>query len=85
MTAHQEESDAGMDMIWVGLRGTALAGLEASQVHSVASRDVSDLVERMWLFAQMTPGETLDALISRADGALRRAKEGGRDRVEAAA
>lgn len=56
MTAHQEESDAGMDMIWVGLRGTALAGLEASQVHSVASRDVSDLVERMWLFAQMTPG-----------------------------
>jgi diguanylate cyclase (GGDEF)-like protein len=35
--------------------------------------------------AQMTPGETLDALISRADGALRRAKEGGRDRVEAAA
>jgi len=35
--------------------------------------------------AQMVPGETLEALISRAEAALRRAKEGGRDRVEAAA
>lgn len=34
--------------------------------------------------AQMLPGETLEALISRADAALRRAKENGRDRVEAA-
>jgi diguanylate cyclase (GGDEF)-like protein len=35
--------------------------------------------------AQMTPGETLEALISRADAALRSAKANGRDRVEAAA
>lgn len=35
--------------------------------------------------AQMKPGEALDALIARAEAALRRAKEGGRDRVEAAA
>lgn len=35
--------------------------------------------------AQMVPGETLEALISRADTALRCAKDGGRDRVEAAA
>jgi diguanylate cyclase (GGDEF)-like protein len=35
--------------------------------------------------AQMVPGETLEALISRADAAMRRAKDGGRDRVEAAA
>jgi PleD family two-component response regulator len=34
--------------------------------------------------AQMLPGETLEALIARADAALRRAKENGRDRVEAA-
>jgi PleD family two-component response regulator len=35
--------------------------------------------------AQMAPGETLELLLARADAALRRAKEGGRDRVEAAA
>ena len=35
--------------------------------------------------AQMLPGEALDQLISRADRALRRAKENGRDRVEVAA
>ena len=34
--------------------------------------------------APMLPGESLDALISRADLALRRAKENGRDRVEVA-
>jgi len=34
--------------------------------------------------AQMLPGEALVGLISRADAALRRAKESGRDRVEAA-
>jgi len=35
--------------------------------------------------AQMVPGESLDALISRADAALLRAKQNGRDRVEVAA
>jgi diguanylate cyclase (GGDEF)-like protein len=35
--------------------------------------------------AQMLPGETLEALMSRAEAALRCAKENGRDRVEAAA
>lgn len=35
--------------------------------------------------AQMMPGETLESLISRADAALRSAKENGRNRVEAAA
>jgi diguanylate cyclase (GGDEF)-like protein len=34
--------------------------------------------------AQMAPGESLDALISRADAALLRAKQNGRDRVEVA-
>lgn len=34
--------------------------------------------------AQMSPGETLGALISRAEAALQRAKENGRDRVEVA-
>ena len=34
--------------------------------------------------ARMLPGESLDELISRADVALRRAKENGRDRVEVA-
>lgn len=34
--------------------------------------------------ASMLPGESLEALISRADAALRRAKENGRDRVEVA-
>jgi diguanylate cyclase (GGDEF)-like protein len=34
--------------------------------------------------ARMLPGESLEALISRADAALRRAKENGRDRVEVA-
>jgi diguanylate cyclase (GGDEF)-like protein len=34
--------------------------------------------------ARMLPGEVLDGLISRADAALRRAKAGGRDRVEVA-
>jgi PleD family two-component response regulator len=33
----------------------------------------------------MAPGEELEDLLARADAALRRAKEGGRDRVEAAA
>jgi len=33
----------------------------------------------------MGPGEALDALILRADAALLRAKQNGRDRVEAAA
>lgn len=56
MTAHQEENSGNLDLIWVGLRGTRLAGLDALQVHSVVSPDVSDLVERMWLFAQTTPG-----------------------------
>jgi AraC family transcriptional regulator of arabinose operon len=56
MTAHQEESEGNLDVIWVGFCGTHLAGLDASHVHSVASRDVSDLIERMWLFAQTTPG-----------------------------
>ena len=35
--------------------------------------------------AGMLPGESLEGLISRADAALRRAKENGRDRVEVAA
>ena len=35
--------------------------------------------------ARMAPGEELEDLLARADAALRRAKEGGRDRVEAAA
>lgn len=35
--------------------------------------------------AQMVPGESLDELISRADAALLRAKQNGRDRVEVAA
>ncbi|OHC62305.1 MAG: hypothetical protein A2040_06015 [Rhodocyclales bacterium GWA2_65_19] len=34
--------------------------------------------------AQMVPGELLDDMTSRADAALRRAKENGRDRVETA-
>lgn len=34
--------------------------------------------------ASMLPGEALEGLISRADAALRRAKENGRDRVEVA-
>lgn len=33
---------------------------------------------------QMQPGETLEALLARTEAALRRAKENGRDRVEAA-
>jgi PleD family two-component response regulator len=33
----------------------------------------------------MQPGETLEMLLARTEAALRRAKDNGRDRVEAAA
>jgi AraC-like DNA-binding protein len=53
---HAEESEGFLDVIWVGVRGTQTDGLDGGDVLTVVDRDVSDLVERMWMFAQMTAG-----------------------------
>jgi diguanylate cyclase (GGDEF)-like protein len=59
------------------LRGLVAAGC------SVETNDGVHGVTLSCGVAQLVRGESLDALIARADGALRRAKEDGRDRVQA--
>jgi AraC family transcriptional regulator of arabinose operon len=54
--SHTEESDGVLDVIWVGLRGTQTEKFDHEHVLAVVTRDVSDLIERMWIFAQTTPG-----------------------------
>jgi diguanylate cyclase (GGDEF)-like protein len=61
------------------LRGQVLAGSGLETAQGVKTVTISCGV------AQLTPGETLEALVSRAEAAVRRAKENGRDRVEIAA
>jgi AraC-like DNA-binding protein len=53
---HQEKSERVLDLIWLGVRGRMLRGLDRTAIRSVVSREISDLVENMWMFAQMTPG-----------------------------
>lgn len=66
-------------MVAERLRGQVLVGSGTETAQGVKSVTISCGV------AQRASGETLDALISRAEAALRRAKENGRDRVEIAA
>jgi AraC-like DNA-binding protein len=54
--SHAEESDGLLDVIWVGIRGTQTERFDRGDVLAAVTRDVSDLVERMWMFAQMTAG-----------------------------
>lgn len=65
-------------MIAERLRGLVAAGCGLETDDGVHGVTISCGV------AQMAKGEPLDALTSRADAALRRAKENGRDRVETA-
>ena len=53
---HAEESDAVLDVVWIGVSGTQTVALGTGEILTVVSRDVSDMVERMWMFAQTTAG-----------------------------
>ncbi len=88
---HQEISDKSADLIWLGIRGSRLLGLDRSAIATVVSREISDLMERMWIFAQMTPGgigPELDAMAALVVSRLLRLVAGesipATDRIERA-
>lgn len=88
-TPHRERSDGMLDVIWLGVRGSRLAGLDGGGIRATVSREVSDLLERMWLFLQMTPGgigPELDAMAALAVSRFLRLQAGesvpSTDRVE---
>ncbi|ROR34168.1 GGDEF domain-containing protein [Inmirania thermothiophila] len=59
--------------------------LAAGRVRSVRSGEEIGRITMSLGVAQWVPGESAEELVARADAALYRAKEGGRNRVEAAA
>lgn len=88
---HQECSDHTMELIWAGVRGSKLSALNRDEVTKVVSGEVTGLLERMWLFVQMTPGgigPELDAMAAQAFARFRRLQQResapSTDRVERA-
>ena len=53
---HCETSDGMLDVVWLGIRGSRLAELDGGRIRVADNREISDLLKRMWLFFQMTPG-----------------------------
>lgn len=83
-TLHIEYSARPMDMIWVGLRGSALLGLEAGGVRRVRSEELSNALERTWLFSRRGGGigPELDGRVrALLAGVLRAGIEGARNHM----
>jgi len=62
---HQETSERNVDVIWMGIQGSRLLGLDREVAATVASGEIAGMMERLWLFAQMNSGgigPELDAL-----------------------
>jgi AraC-like DNA-binding protein len=88
---HHEISAPPLDLIWMGVRGRRLHGLDHGTITTLVSSELSDMMERLWLFAKMTPGvigPELDAMAMLIVARFLRLHAGesdsGSDRIERA-
>lgn len=72
-TPHHEYSERRMDLIWIGLRGTALPASGGEGLCRARSQELADAAEKVWLFSRRAGGiigPELDGMTRTLVGAL---------------